>query len=128
MADIEKLCSVFIKIRDARSDLKKQYDIRDKELLAQQDAISGAILDLCKQLNVTSLKTAAGTAFRTIKTRYWVSDWQAVEKFIIDNNAFELMEKRIAQVAMKNWVDECPNNLPPSLNADSKYQVTIRRS
>lgn len=128
MADIEKLCSVFIKIRDARSDLKKQYDLRDKQLIAQQDAISGAILDICKDLNVTSLKTAAGTAFKTVKTRYWVSDWEATQKFIIENNAFELMEKRIAQNAMKNWVDECPNNLPPSLNEDSKYQVTIRRS
>jgi tetrahydrodipicolinate N-succinyltransferase len=128
MADIEKLCSVFIKIRDARSNLKKEYDVAEARLKDQQDTISSCLLDTCKELNVSSLKTNAGTAFKTVKTRYWVNDWQAVEKFIVENNAFELMEKRIAQVAMKNWIEECPDNLPPSLTSDSKYQITIRRA
>ena len=64
---------------------------------------------------------APGNAFRTVKTRWWVSNWAVVETFIEDNNAFELVKKRIAQVAMKNWMDECPYNLPPSLNLDSLY-------
>ena len=53
MADIERLCKVYIKIRDVRSQLKKDFDTRDKELVAQQETISSAILDICKSLNTT---------------------------------------------------------------------------
>jgi len=126
--NVEKLCAVFVKIRDARTELKRVFDKRDEELKAQQEAINSAILDICKELNVESLKTAAGTAFRTVQTRYWVSDWEAAEAYIIEMGGFELMEKRLAQNAVKAWVEEFPFHPIPSLNADSRYKITIRRT
>jgi hypothetical protein len=126
--DVEKLCKVFVKMRDARAELKRAFDKRDEEIKTQQEAINACLLDVCKDLKVDSLKTSSGTAFRTVKTKYWVSDWEAVEQFIIDNDGFELMEKRIAQNAMKQWAEDYPENLPPSLNVDSRYAITIRRN
>ena len=126
--DVEKLCAVFVKIRDERSKLTKAYEKRDEELKAQQELINSAILDLCKLLNVDSFKTAAGTAFKTIQTRYWPGDWELVEKYIMEHSAFELMEKRLAQNAVKSWIEDYPDNPIPSLNAESKYKITIRRN
>jgi hypothetical protein len=51
-----------------------------------------------------------------------------MHKFIMENNMPELLEKRISQTTMKQLLDENPDMMPPGMNVDSKYAVTIRRS
>ena len=125
--DTEKVVSVFIKMRDRKAEITKRYEAEIAELDAKQAVLQNALLDFCKENKIESIKTSFGTAFRTIKTRLFVSDWQAVEKFIYDNDAFDLLEKRLAQNAAKTWTEENPDKPIPSLVTDSKYCVTIRR-
>ncbi len=40
----------------------------------------------------------------------------------------ELLEKRLSQSTMKQLLDENPDMMPPGVNVDSRYAVTIRRS
>ena len=44
-----------------------------------------------------------------------------------DNNALELLEKRIHQANMKEFMDQNPDLHPPGLNIDSGYEITIQR-
>jgi len=37
------------------------------------------------------------------------------------------LEKRIAQTNMATFLEENPDLLPPGLNVDSKYTISIRR-
>jgi hypothetical protein len=89
--------------------------------------LNAVLLEECRTLNVDSLKTTSGTAFKTTKQKFWVSDWQAVEMFIYENRAFDLLEHRLAQTAAKTWTKENPDRPIPSLVVDSKYAITIRR-
>ena len=84
--------------------------------------------EVCQKLNVTSLKTAAGTLTRTLKTRYWTSDWPEMYKFLKSNDVLELMEKRISQGNMKEFINTNPDLSPPGLQATSEYAVSIRKS
>jgi hypothetical protein len=63
-----------------------------------------------------------------VKTRYWTSDWNSMHKFIMQHNMPDLLEKRISQTVMKQLIEENPDMMPPNLNVDSRYAVTIRRS
>jgi hypothetical protein len=65
---------------------------------------------------------------RGVKTRYWTSDWQSMHNFIMENKMPDLLEKRISQSTMRQLLDENPDMMPPGVNVDSKYSVTIRRS
>jgi len=125
--DVNKVVKVFLKIREAKSRLTREYDAAIAKLDEQQALLNNALLDECKTLNVESIRTEAGTAFRTIKKRYWVNDWAAVEMFVYENQALDLLERRIAQNAAKTWTDENPDKPIPSLIVDSKYSITIRR-
>jgi hypothetical protein len=51
-----------------------------------------------------------------------------MHKFIRDNNALDLMERRISQLNMKTFLRENPDLMPVGLNVDNKYTVTVRRS
>ena len=125
---VDKLVSVFIKIRDARDTERREWEARDAEYNEQLDLINAELLEICKDANATSIKTKHGTAIRTVKTRYWTNDWEQFYKFMIENNAPELLEKRIQQTHMKEFLEENPDVLPAGLNVDSQYTITVRRS
>lgn len=125
---VDKLVAVYIKMRDKRAELLRQYETQDEAIKEQMETLESKLLELCKSIGADSLKTQHGTVIRTIKTRYWTSDWNSMHKFIMENNMPELLEKRISQTAMKQLLDESPDMLPPNLNTDNRYAITIRRS
>jgi hypothetical protein len=48
--------------------------------------------------------------------------------FIEEHSAFGLLEKRLHQTNMKDFLFENPDVLPMGLNVDSEYTVSVRRS
>lgn len=125
---VDKLVRVYIKIRDAREQLSRKYESDDGELKEQQETIKKALLAYCKELNVDSLKTQHGTASRRVDTRYWTSDWGAMHAFIKEHDALDLFERRLHQTNMRTFLADHPELRPPGLNADSSYEISVRRS
>ena len=71
---LAKATKVFIKIRDERAKLKKEWETEDKGLERQQDVIRKALLDHCNETGAKSVKTEAGTFYRSGKSNYFVTD------------------------------------------------------
>ena len=133
MSDVEviatdKLAEIYIKIRDKRVELKEKFEQQDEELKAQQDLLAEKMLDVCHENNADSIKTPAGTIIRKVDTRYWTTDWDSMYQFIQEHDAYPLLEKRLHQTNLKQFLEENPNLLPAGLQADSKYTVVVRRS
>ena len=124
----DKLAEIYIKIRDQRAELKEKYEQEDEELKAQQDLLAEKMLDVCRENNADSIKTPAGTIIRKVDTRYWTTDWDSMYQFIQEHDAYPLLEKRLHQTNLKQFLEENPNLLPAGLQADSKYTVVVRRS
>jgi hypothetical protein len=123
-----KLSSIYLKIRDARSALKAQYEEEDKQLEAQMDVIEAKLLEICKATDADSIKTQAGTVMRRVATRYWTNDWDSMYEFVKENDAYGLFEKRISQTNMKQFLEENPDKFPKGMLLDSAYKITVRRS
>ena len=123
----EQLVTVYIKMRDALVKLQREFDEKESAIKAQQDIVTQALLEMCKEMGAEGLRTPAGSVFKTIKTRYWTSDWGSMKQFIKDNDALDLMEQRGHQTNMKNFLEENPTLMPPGMNVDSRYSITVRR-
>lgn len=124
----DKLVSIYIKLRDKRAQALKEFEELDAELKTQQDMVSGKLQEMLKEIGADNIKTKHGTVTRTIKTRYWTSDWSSMFQFIKDNDAMYLMEQRIHQTNIKKFLEENPDQLPIGLNSDSRYTVSVRKS
>ena len=124
---VERLTGVYIKIRDARTALAAKFKAEDGELQEQLEQIKRALLDYCETNGLESARTTAGTFYRTVKTRYWTSDWESVYKFVIEQNMPELFEKRLNQTVLKELIEEDPDFAMPGLNSDSEYVITVRK-
>ena len=125
----EKLVKAYIKMRDARSVLSAEYEAKDEEIKKQMQIVEQHLLEVCKKAGADSVKIhGVGTIIRGVKTQYWTSDWEAMHNFIKENDAVELLERRIAQKAMGEFLQANPDKMPKGMNVDSKYTITVRRS
>jgi len=124
---VEKLTRTYVKIRDARADLAAKFKKEERILVEQQDVIKRALLDYCTEHGVESARTSAGIFYRTTRTRYWTSDWDSMNRFIMENKVPEFFEKRLNQGAIKQFLEENPEAVPPGLNTDVEYVVTVRK-
>ena len=126
--DMDKLAAVYIKIRDKRAVAKKEFDERDKSLEEQMQVIADEMLEACKRIGADSIKTPHGTIMRSVKSRYWTNDWDSMYTFIEEQGAFGLLEKRLHQTNMKDFLAENPDLYPVGLNVENSYTVVVRRS
>ena len=126
--DMDKLAAVYIKIRDKRAVAKKEFEERDKGLEEQMQLVADEMLEACKRIGADSIKTPHGTIIRSVKSRYWTNDWDSMYTFIEEQGAFGLLEKRLHQTNMKDFLAENPDLYPVGLNVENSYTVVVRRS
>jgi len=126
--DASQLVNVYIKIRDAKETRKKQMEAEIADLDAQLDAVEQELLEICKTTGQDGGKTQFGSFTRSVKTRYWTSDWDSMYKFIREHDAPDLLERRIAQSNFAQFIQENPDKMPAGVNIESKYSITVRRS
>lgn len=124
---IEKIVAAYVKIRDAKDAIYQKYKAETTELEEQMNVLKYKLLEVSKETGVTSFSTPSGTAYRTVKDRYWTNDWESFYDFMQENNAMGLLEKRIHQTNMKEFLENNPNQEPKGLNIDREYEITIRR-
>jgi hypothetical protein len=123
----DQLVTVYRKIRAAIDERETAYKEEIGKLKGQLDLISAKLLEICNTQNVDSLRTPVGTVTRRTVTRYWTNDWEAMYRFIKEKDAPFLLEQRIHNGNMKQFLEDNPDTLPIGLNADTKYAVTVRK-
>ena len=124
---LDTLAKVYRKIRSKVEILTQDYEREVAELKKTQEEIASAMRGQMKALGVKSVKTDFGTIMLGLKTRYNTQDWGAFKAFLVENNALDLMERRIAQSNMAKFLEDNPGVIPPGLISDSEYTITVRK-
>jgi hypothetical protein len=118
---------VYLKIRARIQQLTQQYESEVEELKAQQDEIKTALKDQLMALGSKSVRTDQGTVILATKTRYFTQDWDSFKQFVTEHDALDLFERRIHQSNMAKFLEENPSLVPPGLNSDKEYDVSVRK-
>jgi len=124
---MDKLARVYRKIKAEIDELTKDYDTKVETLKAKQDTLKFAMKDQMKALGVKSVNTAFGTVSMVQKTRYSTQDWDSFKNFIVEHEAVDLLEKRIAQTNMAQYLAENPGSVPPGLNMFSDFEIRVTK-
>ncbi len=124
---VEKLVAAYRKLRAAIAEEEEAFEAKVADLKEKLDYVSNELLEFCRDQNVDSVKTPAGTVSRRVQSRYWTTDWDQMYDFIEKNNAPFLLEKRIHNGNMKQFLEENPDALPVGLQVDNKYVVHVRK-
>ena len=130
MSDVsaDKMTKAYIKIRARRAELAKTFKAEDDQLAEHLEKLKNALLNYCTDQNVESVRTSEGLFYRSVKTKYWTSDWESMHKFVLEHGVPELLDKRLNQTNMKQFLEENPEVLPQGLNKDMEYAIAVRKS
>lgn len=124
---LDKLARVYRKIYTRIQELTQEYESQIEELKLKQDEIKTAMKDQMMALGTNSVRTPEGTIILSQKTRYYTDDWDSFKTFVVEHDALDLFEKRIAQKNMATFLEENPGVVPAGLNSMSEYAVTVRK-
>ena len=125
---LDKVTATYVKIRDERSRLKKQYEAEDLKLKDQLEVLDGHLLQKLQELGVESVRTAHGTVYQSTSIKPSCGDWSAFGDWIIENNVIEALERRVKKSFIVEYMADNKDELPPGISILKEYEVTVRRS
>jgi len=126
--DVDKMVAVFVKMRDARSKLKKEFDEADSALKADQEVLQLELLRLMGEYKVDSLKTKHGTVYTESLLKPSVQDWDALYKYIQTTGNFDALERRVKTAFVKEYMETTEGDLPPGVSVHRELTAKVRRS
>jgi len=118
---LDKLVAIHAKIKAKQAKLDKEL----AELEEQREEIRLAIKDQMKALGLTSVRTSSGTVSLMKSTRYNTQDWDSFKAFVLEHQVVDLLEKRIAQTNMAQFLEENPGVVPPGLNSVTGFDIRV---
>ena len=121
---LDKLVKIHSKIKAQMEALDRQL----AELEEQRTEIRFAIKDQMRALGLTSVQTSSGTVSLMKKTRYNTQDWDSFKSFLLEHQAVDLLEKRIAQTNMAQFLEENPGVVPPGLNSVTEFDIRVTKA
>ena len=130
--DANRIVKTFVKIRDRRSQLKREFEAADAELKAQQEKLESVLLAHLNTHNEDSVRTSEGTFYRQLKVMPSATDWGAFYEWIKEHDAFDALERRIKAKFITDYMeehaDDPANNLPPGVSVYKRYDVRVRKA
>lgn len=126
--ELDELVKIYLTIRKEREMLSQQFELKDAELKAEMGAIEQVMLAQCNSINAESIKTGNGTIIKSLKENFVCGDWENFKKFVLENQAVELLQQRIHQTNFKEFLSQHEGDgLPPGINVLREFTITVRK-
>ena len=126
--NLDDLVKIYLTIRNEREKLKASWEVKDGELEQDMKSLEQSMLTVCNDTNASSIRTESGTVIRSLKERFTTNDWDNFKKFVLDNEAIDLLERRIHQGNFKEFMAEHKDDgLPPGVNVMREFTIVVRK-
>jgi len=124
--DIKLRVEQYIELRDEISRLDDEHKEKMKPFRDLLEKLNGALLDHLNNINSESVRTDAGTVYKTEKTSATIADGDAFMGYVIENRDWDLLDRRANKTAVAAYIQE-HGALPPGINFSTTYLVGVRR-
>ena len=123
---VDQVIEAYLKYRNKKEALEAEIKDQVKELKDKMAKLEAWIKTKADAEGVTSFKTAHGTAFVTTNDYANVADWDAVLSFIKENDAYDMLEKRVSKNAVRGYIEQ-NKTVPSGVNYGTRIDVNVRR-
>ena len=123
---VEQAIGAYVKLREKKARIDAQAKADKQPVDEAMDKIEAFLKEQADALGVQSFKTANGTAFLTTSERANVASWDEVLRFILENEAYDMLEKRVNKTAVREYL-EANKAVPPGVNYGTSIEVSVRK-
>lgn len=125
-ATIENVVGLYVRLRNDKDRVVAKAKAETEELDKKMAVIEAHLLLLMEKDGVDSFKTSAGTAYKTTQDFANIANWDAFIEHVKQNNAWNLLEKRVSKTAVRGYLEE-DQPVPPGVNYGTRVDVVIRK-
>ena len=123
---VDEVVAAYIKLRLKKEQMEAEVKAETKKIVEKMDKFEVWLKEQADAQGVTSFKTKHGTAFLKTTDYANVENWDAALSFILDNKAFDLLNKAVSKVAVRGYID-MNKSVPPGVNYGTKIEVEVRK-
>lgn len=123
--NVGQVVAAYLKLRNHKAAIEAETKDKVKEIKAKMEKLEAWIKTEADAQGVKSFKTDHGTAFLTTVDYANVADWDAMLDFIRENDAYDMLEKRVSKTAVRGYM-EANKAVPPGVNYGTKLEVNFR--
>ena len=123
---VDEVVAAYIKLRLKKEQMEAEVKAETKKIVEKMDKFEAWLKEQADAQGVTSFKTKHGTAFLKTTDYANVENWDAALNFILDNQAFDLLNKAVSKVAVRGYIDANKAG-PPGVNYGTKIEVEVRK-
>ena len=126
MPTVDEVIAAYVKLRDKKAALEKETKEQVATIRGKMEKLEAWLKAEADTQGVTGFKATTGTAFLSTTDFAAVADWDAVVQWIKDNDAYDLLERRINKTAVRGYLDQ-NKCLPSGVNYGTKVEMNVRR-
>jgi len=123
---VDDVIALYVRLRNEKGAIRAQLEEEVSKIDAKLDKLEAWIKNKADEQGVTSFKTNHGTAFLTTVDFASVEDWDAVVKFVKENDAYDMFEKRISKTAVRGYID-AHKSVPNGVMYGTRLEVNVRK-
>ena len=124
---LDRIVERYVQMRDRKAEMKAAYEASVAGLNTGMAKLENAIMATLNEQGVESVRTAAGTAFKSVSNSATIADWDMYLAFVKENDRWDMLEKRCAKLAVEQY-RAANDDLPPGVNWKSAVTVNVRRA
>lgn len=132
--DLKKAVKAYILLRSKVDERKKEHKAELKELTDKQAKIANLIQKQLDELGVDNIKTEDGTAFKAKKDSVTVKNKADFMEFVVNQvkesgaDGLYMMSITANKNAVKEYMEEHEDELPPGVKYEAWTEVQVRKS
>jgi hypothetical protein len=122
----DKVIETYLKLRAKKEAIESEAKEKVVEIKANLLKLEAYLKEKMDAEGETSKKTPFGTAFITTTDFAQVGDWDATLSFIKENEAWDMLEKRVSKTAVRGYID-ANKAVPDGVNYGTRIDVNVRK-
>tara|TARA_Y100000401_G_scaffold55211_1_gene43560 strand:+ start:253 stop:654 length:402 start_codon:yes stop_codon:yes gene_type:complete len=126
MEKVDAVIKTYLKLRGQKEAIEAEAKTKVKDIVAKLSKLESFLKIKADEQGVTQFKTEDGTAFLTTNDYAQVGDWDEVLSFIVKNEAYDLLEKRVSKYAVRGYID-ANKAVPNGINYGTRISLSVRK-
>ena len=123
---VDKVIKKYMALRTEKDRVEAAAKAEVAEIKKTLDKLEAWLMKKADEDGVTSFKTDHGTAFLSTTDFAGVEDWNAVLQFVLENGAWDMLQKSVSKVAVRGYLEE-HKEVPPGIKYGTKLDINIRK-
>ena len=124
---VEDLVMQFVKLRDKIKEADDAHKAKLKTAKEYLEVLNGKLMEKLNEIGGESVKTSAGTAYRSSRKTASIADGEAFRQYVIATDGFDLVDWRANANAVDDFI-KSEGSAPPGVNFNVAYTVGVRRA